>query len=265
MIEDDQLERLLHDIAGDRAGGPVAAPDDALLGDLRSRGRARRRRRSRQLITVAVTVILGGLLALSRLTASDRDPGQVDLVDEPSTTTTTDGSTSTTATSTTSTTTTSTTPPTSSTESAGSTTLGPASGMPASTYVGLDVTASAADGTGLATSAGQPLGYLSVQGHQAGPGGRTIVQLDDTGGTMVWLLTPGWPADSTVLDAVEVPLSAPAQLGTGCTADTDAPVFALVETGTTDEADAVVGAWTIAADGSSLEPIPAATPVTCTG
>jgi hypothetical protein len=62
-----------------------------------------------------------------------------------------------------------------------------------------------------------------------------------------------------------VPLSALAQLGTGCTADTDARSFALVETDPTAGADSVVGAWTIAADGSSLEPIPASTPVTCTG
>jgi hypothetical protein len=41
------------------------------------------------------------------------------------------------------------------------------------------------------------------------------VQLGDTSGTTVWLLAPGWPANSTILDAVEVPLSAPAQLGTG--------------------------------------------------
>jgi hypothetical protein len=275
VIDRDELERLLHDVARDRAGAPMPPPDDVVLGHLRSRGQARRRRRSRQVVTLAAAALVGVLLVLVRLTPGGPDPGRVDAVDEPSTTATTSGSTSTTSTSTTSTSTT--TPPTSPTSSAaspesdgsdgsgGSASLGPASGMPASTYVGLDVTAAGSDGTGLATSDGRPLGYLTVRGDQPGPGGRTIVQLVDTGHTMVWLLGAGWPAGSTVLDAVDAPWTASVELGARCTAGSNGLVVALVDADPNAGPDAVMAAWTIAADGASLEPIPPTTPVTCTG
>jgi hypothetical protein len=265
VIDRDELERLLHDVAHGRAGGPVAPPDDALLDDLRAQGRTRRRRRARRLVTLAAALLVAGVLAASQL-VGDRDPGRVKVVDEPSTTTTTSSttSTSTSTTTTSSSTTTSTTSPPSSEGSGNGTTLPPASGMPASTYVGLDVTAESADGTGLATGDGQPLGYLTVGGSQPATGGRSVVQLVDADSSMVWLLSAGWPTGATILDAVDAPWEGAGALGTGCTTDQGVQVVALVGGRTTDPPE-VTAAWTVAADGRRLDPVPPTTPVTCTG
>jgi hypothetical protein len=264
------VERLLHDVASDRAGEPVGAPDPGVLGDLRSRGRARRQRRTRQAMTAVVVTVVVGLLALTRMAAGGADSDRLDVVVPPTTTSPSPTTSSTTA----PTTTTSTSPPTPSGSGSAETPVDPTSGMPSSDYLGLEVTASSIEGAELAASGGQALDYLTVTSRQVAPANRTILLLTDAAGdgepagdnhTMVWLLGPGWPASATIVDVAQAPWTASTALGTGCTADgIDDQIVALVDVSAPSGPSIVMAAWTTTAGSSTLAPIPASTPVACT-
>jgi hypothetical protein len=276
-VNRNDVERLLQDVARDRAGEPVDAPGPGVLGDLRSRGRARRQRRTRQVMTALVVTVVVGLLALTRMAAGGADSDRLDVVEPPTTTTTSSTTTSTSSSTTTPSTTTSTSSPSGSGESSVNVTRG----MPTSDYRGLEVTASSIDGAELAVSGGQALDYLTVTSRQEAPGDRTILLLTEATGaygegagtgaasdddrTMVWLLGPGWPASATVLDAAQAPWTTSTALGTSCTADGVADqIVALVDMSSPSEPSVVMAAWTTTADSPALTPIPASTPVACT-
>ena len=276
----DQLDRLLRDVARDRAGDPVAPPNDVIDG-LRARGVARRRRRS-QLVAVAaatLVVVAGGLVGLARLPDAGTD--RVDVVGEPSTTPTT-ATTPTTGPDASTTVPATTVPPapgTSSTTVApggaggagGIETIGPAVGAPAQAYVGMDFVTHAADGQ-LWTAGGRSLDYLGIgDGLDVGAAG-TVVTVVDGEREMLWLLDPGGsPEAGTVVDAVDLSPEAAdpsAGLDAGCrSAATGADVVAVVREPAAGGAVTVVQAWTIAqgAGGAAFEPLAAADVAGCTG
>jgi hypothetical protein len=233
MIDRDQLDRLLHDLAHDRAGDEVVPPDDTVLDDLRARGRTRRRRRFRLAIVAVAFVVTGAMAALVRLPGGDRTD-RVDVVDEPATTTTTTSS------------------------------RGPAVGASARSYVGITVLTHENDRR-LWTDDGQSLAYLNPSGHVAVDGTSTVVAVADGERTMLWLLDSPSPDHGTILDAVEVPTGAgPAGLGAGCTSPTtEAQVVAAVaDSSPTSDALTAVAAWTV--HGDAFDPLPAPE-VRCTG
>jgi hypothetical protein len=257
VIDRNDLERLLQDVTHDRAGAPVDPPDDAVLVNLRSQGRARRRRQSRRLVTTVAAVLVGGLLALTRMTASDSGSDRIDVIETPTTTTTPSSSTTVAGT------TTSTSAPSGSPDSSGTATRGPAIGARAINYVGIDITAENDFGEGLSTSEGQPLGYLGVSAHPSA-GGRTILMVGDGDLGMIWLLSPGWPANATVLDAVDGPDDHAASFAIDCTSTdptaADAEIVAAVDP---FDRTQVSAAWTITPTSSTITPLPTSTPITC--
>ena len=86
-MDPHELDRLLHDVAGTRAGEPVPAPDETVLDHLRARGRARRHRRGRRAVTAAATaavlVACIALLAVARWPSDGLRSDRVDIFDEP--------------------------------------------------------------------------------------------------------------------------------------------------------------------------------------
>lgn len=270
MIDRDQLDHLLHDVARDRAGREVTPPDDGVLHGLRARGRARRRRRSRRAVVAVAAVALAGVVMLARMPGAGHGTDRVDTVDESSTT----SSSVTTSTSTTagtggsSSTSSGTTGGSAATGPAG----GPAIGAPARAYIGVTVLTRENDRR-LWTEDGRSLGYLRSGGHQAVGDAATVLEVGDGERTMLWLLDSSSPDHGTIIDAVNLPATASgtggAGLGTGCTVTTTTEadvVGAVVGTSPAGQSLTVVAAWTIrgAAGEMSFDPLPAAE-VRCAG
>jgi len=254
MTDHDLLDRLLHDVARDRAGEEVRPPGNNVLHRLRNRGRARRRRRFRLAVAAAATVSAAGL-TFTGLPARSGDTDRVDTVEETSATSTN----STTAS-------TPTTPDTSPAEEsnprAPQGAPGAAVGAPASAYIGLGIITDDF-GRPLQTVDGQSLRYLSSSDLLEVGGAATVVDVADGEHSMLWmLLASGAPGQSTVADAVDLPAAAvPPESpvhGAVCTSTrTDAPVVAAVATiSPTGQSVDVMAAWTVEGTGNELRFVP---------